>query len=466
MGKVDVQASIDAASRITAPAVARKAPRFYQKAYVQVVFAIIAGVLLGYLYPRFGASLRPLGDVFVKGIKMVIAPIIFTTMVCGIAKMGNMRRIAKVGAKTVMYFELMSTLALLFGWLAADLVKPGAHFNADPATFDAAAVAGYATAAQSQTLVGFFVGIVPANMVDAFAKGDMLPILFISILFGIALNSLGSRAGRITEVLEDVSQVLFVIVRYVMLFAPVAAFGAMAFTVGQFGIGSLGKFGLLLGTVLAVSIAFVIGVLGIVLALCRINIFLVLRHFREEILIVFGATSAETMIPRIMAKLQRLGCAKDVVGLVIPTGYSFNMDGTAIYMSVGVLFIAQAMGIELSLLQQGSIFLVMMFTSKGAAGVAGGGFITLAATLSVVGVLPVSGLALLIGIDRFMSQIRAATNLTGNVIGTIVVAYWSGCLDTETTRRVLRTPPDQDPATEAIQPVSPALAPAQSQPPL
>ena len=411
--------------------------RLYQKAYVQVIVAIITGVLLGYFYPRLGISLKPLGDIFVNGIKMVIAPIVFTTIVCGIAGMSNLRRVANVGVKAVVYFEIVSTIALLLGWLAADLLHPGANFNANPSVLDSASVAGYANAAQSQTITGFLVGIVPGNIVLAFAKGDLLPVLLISVMFGIALNSLQERGKLVLETLDQFSKVFFVMVRYVTYLAPLAAFGATAYSVGAYGINSLGNFALLLATVAVVSVIFIVVVLGIALAFCGINLRQVLRYFREEILIVFGATSSETMIPRIMLKLETIGCSKDVVGLVIPAGYSFNMDGTAIYMSLGVLFIAQAMNIDLTLMQQGTILLAMLVTSKGAAGVAGGGFITLAATLSVGDLVPVSGLALLIGIDRFMSQIRAATNMTGNVIAAIVVARWTGALDMETARAEL-----------------------------
>jgi Na+/H+-dicarboxylate symporter len=435
---------------------------FCAKLYVQVIFAIIAGALVGYLYPKFGASLKPLGDVFIKGIKMVVAPIIFTTVVCGIAKMGNLRRVANIGVKSIVYFEVVSTLALLLGWFAADMIRPGDGINANPASFDPSMVAGYVKTAHSMGIVDFLLSIVPSSMVDAFAKGEMLPVLFVSVLFGIGLSTVSDRAQPLIDLLDNCSKVFFAMVKIVMYFAPLAAFGAMGFTVGAFGIASLAKYGMLLGTVFLVSVVFITFVLGLVLAACGLSIRKVLRFFREEILVVFGSTSAETMIPRIMTKLERLGCSKDVVGLVIPTGYSFNMDGTAIYMSIGVLFIAQATNVDLSLYQQMTILFVMLLTSKGAAGVTGGGFIALAATLPVIGVLPVGALALLIGIDRFMAQIRAATNLTGNVVGTIVIARWTGTLDVARAHRVLNGEDDGPrPSPRAALPET-AMAPSRT----
>lgn len=414
-----------------------KRQHFCQKLYVQVIFAIVAGVLVGYLYPKFGASLKPLGDVFVRGIKMVVGPIIFTTVVCGIAKMGDLRRVANIGVKSIIYFEIASTVALLLGWLAADALHPGAGINASPASLDPAMVAGYVKHAHSQSITEFLMTIVPSSMIDAFAKGEMLPILFVSVMFGMALSAVGDRTKPLIDMLDYCSRVFFGMVKIVMYFAPIAAFGSMGFTIGVYGIGSLAKFSLLLATVALVSLVFVLGVLGLAVAMCGFSIRKVLRFFRDEILVVFGSTSAETMIPRVMTKLERMGCSKDVVGLVIPTSYSFNMDGTAIYMSIGVLFIAQATNIDLSFSQQLTILFVMLLTSKGAAGVTGGGFIALAATLPVIGVLPVGGLALLIGVDRFMAQIRAATNLTGNVIGTIVIARWTRTIDLAQAHRVL-----------------------------
>ncbi|SAK46050.1 sodium:dicarboxylate symporter [Caballeronia hypogeia] len=440
---------------------ARKRPHFCSRLYVQVIFAIFAGALVGYLYPKFGTSLKPLGDVFVKGIKMVVAPIIFTTVVCGIAKMGNLKRVANIGVKSLIYFEVVSTIALLLGWFGADMVRPGDGINANPASFDPALVAGYVKTAHQMSITDFLMSIVPSSMFDAFAKGEMLPVLFVSVMFGIALSAINERAQPVIDLLDSFSKVFFAMVKIVMYFAPLAAFGAMGFTVGAYGIASLAKFSLLLGTVFVVSVAFVVVVLGLLLAACGLSLRKVLRFFRDEILVVFGSTSAETMIPRIMVKLERLGCTKDVVGLVIPTGYSFNMDGTAIYMSIGVLFIAQACNIDLSLTQQMTILFVMLLTSKGAAGVTGGGFIALAATLPVIGVLPVGGLALLIGVDRFMAQIRAATNLTGNVIGTIVIARWTGTLDVELARRVLNGDEDDGRPSRSTMPEG-ALASAHS----
>jgi Na+/H+-dicarboxylate symporter len=426
---------------VDATAASGKRP-WYARLSVQVLVAIVAGGLLGWLDPALGASLKPLGDAFIKAIKMIVGPIIFTTVVVGIATMGDMRKIARVGIKALIYFEIVSTVALVMGLIAVNLYRPGAGLNADPATLDAKLVSDYVAGAKQLNLIDFFLGIIPNSVVEAFARGDILPIVLFSVLFGLALCRYPERTKGLVDMLDQVSRGLFGIVHFVMVLAPLGALGAMAFTIGKYGLGTLWQLGQLIAGVYVVSILFVILVLGSALRLAGFRLWRTLRYFADEILIVFGATSAETMIPRLMIKLERLGCAREVVGLVIPTGYSFNMDATAIYMTMSVMFIAQATNVDLAWSQQLTILFVMLFTSKGAAGVTGGGFIALAATMPAIGVLPIGGLALLLGIDRFMAQIRAAVNLTGNAIATIVIARWCGALDMDQARRTLAD--DQD----------------------
>jgi aerobic C4-dicarboxylate transport protein len=410
---------------------------WYARLSIQVFAAILVGGLLGWLDPELGADMKVLGDAFIKAIRMIIGPIIFTTVVVGIAKMGDMRRIAQVGVKALVYFEIVSTLALVMGLVAVNLYKPGAGMNADAASLDAKLVAGYVTGAQSLNLVNFFLGMIPDSVVEAFAKGDVLPIVLFSVLFGLALSRHPERTRPLIDLLDQVSRGLFGIVGLIMVLAPLGAFGAMAFTIGKYGLGTLWQLGQLIAGVYVVSILFVVLVLGAALRLAGFPLWKTLRYFADEILIVFGATSAESMMPRVMLKLERMGCAREVVGLVIPTGYSFNMDATSIYMTMAVMFIAQATNVELSWTQQFTILFVMLFTSKGAAGVTGGGFIALAATMPAIGVLPIGGLALLLGIDRFMAQIRAAVNLTGNAIATVVIARWCRAIDVEQAHRAL-----------------------------
>jgi Na+/H+-dicarboxylate symporter len=420
----------------TSSALPKRRP-WYARLYAQVLIAIVIGGVLGVVDPGLAADMKPLGDAFIKAIRMIITPIIFTTVVVGIARMGDMSRIAQVGVKALVYFEVVSTAALIIGLIVVNLYHPGAGMNVDPKTLDAKLVAGYAASAKSVNLIDFFLGMIPTSVVDAFAKGDILPVVLFSALFGLALTRTGERTRGLVDLLDQVSRGLFGIVAFIMYLAPLGAFGAMAFTIGKYGLGTLVQLGQLIAGVYVVSIVFVIVVLGGLLRFAGFPLWKTLRYFGDEILIVFGATSAETMIPRLMVKLERLGCAREVVGLVIPTGYSFNMDGTAIYMTMAVMFIAQATNIDLSLTQQLTILFVMLFTSKGAAGVTGGGFIALAATMPAIGVLPVGGLALLLGIDRFMAEIRAATNLTSNAIATMVVARWCDAVDLERARRVL-----------------------------
>ncbi|HXZ01571.1 MAG TPA: C4-dicarboxylate transporter DctA [Stellaceae bacterium] len=409
----------------------------YRSLYLQVIAAVVIGAALGALAPDLALSLKPLGDAFIKAIRAIIAPIIFTTVVVGIAAIGDLRQIARIGVKSLIYFEAVSTLALLIGLAVGNLWPLGAGFNADPASLDTRLVAGYAQSAKSLTLVDFLLDIIPNSFVGAFASGEILPVLFLAVLFGLALSHLGARTKPLVELLDLCAQGLFGIVRFLMYAAPLAALGAVAFTVGKYGLASLAKMGELVAGVYVVSILFVVLVLGGALRLAGLGLWRVLAYFKDEIIFVFCATSAETMIPRSMAKLEQLGVPKEVVGLVMPAGFSFNMDGTAIYMSMAVLFIANATNTDLAWTQQLTILFVMLFTSKGAAGVTGGGFIALAATLPALGVLPIGGLALLVGVDRFMAQIRAATNLASNIIATLVIGRWVGAVDLDGARRAL-----------------------------
>jgi Na+/H+-dicarboxylate symporter len=409
----------------------------YRRLYVQVLVAVVLGAALGSLYPEFAQSLKPLGDAFIKAIRAVVAPIIFTTVVVGIATVGDLRQVARIGVKALIYFEVVSTLALLIGLGVGNLYPFGAGINADAASLNTALVSGFVQGAKSLTLVDFLLNIIPTSFVGAFTTGDILPVLFLAVLLGLALCQLGERARPLVQLLDLLTQGLFGIVRIIMYAAPLGALGAIAFTVGKYGIATLAQLGQLVAGVYVVSILFVVLVLGGALRLAGFGLWRVLAYFKDEILFVFFATSAETMIPRSMAKLERLGCPREVVGLVMPAGFSFNMDGTAIYMTMAVLFIAQATNVDLSWTQQLIILFVMLFTSKGAAGVTGGGFIALAATMPALGVLPIGGLALLVGVDRFMAEIRAATNLTSNVVATLVVGRWVGAIDMERARREL-----------------------------
>ena len=416
----------------TAP---RRSP--LKKLYVQVLIAIAAGILLGALYPSLAVDMKPLSDAFITLIRAVVPPIIFATVAVGIAKMGDMRRVGVVGLRAIIYFEVVSTLALLIGLAVGNLVQPGAGLHIDPASLDEKAVAGYVTSAKSLTIVDFLMKMIPTNMVGAIAQGDILPVLVIAILFGFALCLIGERGQRLASVIDDFIHALFAVVRIVMYVAPLAAFGAMAFTIGKFGFGMLASLGWLLGCVYLTSILFVLIVFGLVARIFDLRVWKIIRYFKDELLIAFSATSGEAMIPRSIIKLERMGCSEETVGLVLPTGFSFNTDGTAIYMTTAVLFIAQATDINLTIGQQLTILFVMLFTSKGAAGIAGAGFVALAATLPALGVLPVGGLALLLGVERFMSEIRAVTNLFSNIFATVVIARWMGELDDERLNLVL-----------------------------
>ena len=413
---------------------------FYKILYVQVLFAILLGVLLGVFYPKLGVDMKPLGDGFIKLIKMIIAPVIFCTVVAGIAGMQDMKKIGRVGGKALLYFEVVSTLALAIGLIVANVIRPGDGFNADPATLDTKAIAEFTVKAKAQTTTEFLLNIIPNTAVDAFAKGDILQVLLFAILFGFALSMLGERGRPVTKLIDDLSHVVFGVVGIVMKVAPIGAFGAMAFTIGKFGLASLLPLLKLMGSFYLTCGLFVFVVLGIIARLTGFSIFRFISYIKEELLIVLGTSSSESALPALMRKLEKLGCSKPVVGLVVPTGYSFNLDGTNIYMTMAALFVAQATNVDLTLGQQLTILGVAMLTSKGASGITGAGFITLAATLAVVPTVPVAGMALILGIDRFMSECRALTNFIGNGVATVVVSKWENELDHDRLESELRHP--------------------------
>jgi aerobic C4-dicarboxylate transport protein len=411
--------------------------RLIHSLYLQILVAVALGALLGALNPSLGAAMKPLGDGFIKLVKMLIAPVVFATVVTGIAKMGDLRRVGRIGLKGIVYFEILTTFALALGLLVGEVLRPGAGMNADPATLDTSAIAGYTTSGHALNTTEFLLNIIPKDVADAFARGDILQVLLFSILFGVALAAFKARGSIVLRFVEELSHVLFRIVAIVMRLAPLGAFGAMAFTVGKYGLKSLLSLGQLMATFYATSLLFVLIVLGLVMRWTGLGILRFLRYIREEILIVLGTSSSESALPLLMRKMERLGCPESVVGLLVPMGYSFNLDGTSIYLTLATLFIAQATNTHVTLGQELEILAVLLLTSKGAAAVTGGGFITLAATLSAVGNIPVAGLALLLGIDRFMSEARAITNLIGNGVATVVVSRWEGELDVERARRVL-----------------------------
>lgn len=428
------------------------APRA-SRLYLQVLIAIVVGGLIGHFAPATGVALKPLGDGFIALVKMLIAPIIFLTVVAGISGVADVKKVGRVGAKAILYFEVVSTFALGIGLLVVNLWRPGDGFDVDPATLDAAAVAQYAEKAHEQTTVGFFLHIIPKTFTDAFTgDGDLLQVLLLACLFGFALSALGERAKLLNSVLDTVSQVFFRMMAMVMRLAPIGAGGAMAFTIGKYGVDSLGPLLKLMGGFYATCAIFVLVVLGIVARITGFSILKFLRYIRDELLLVLGTSSSESALVPLMQKLERLGCPKSVVGLVVPSGYSFNLDGTNIYLTMAAMFIAQAMDIELTLTQQLTLLLVAMLTSKGASGVTGAGFITLAATLAVVPSVPVAGLALILGIDRFMSEARAITNLIGNGVATLAVSRWEGELDVDRLRAELAAGPSG--------PIEPAATPA------
>jgi aerobic C4-dicarboxylate transport protein len=411
--------------------------RYFRSLYVQVVFAIALGVLLGALWPQAGIRMQPLGDGFIKLIKMLIAPVIFCTVVLGLAGAEDVKQVGKTGGLALLYFEVMSTVALALGLTVANLLRPGDGMNVDPRTLDSGPLAAYTGPGKLQSVTDFLLHVIPNTLFDAFAQGEILQVLLVAILFGFALQRLQLRGAGILAWVQGLSDVLFGIVAMVMRLAPLGAFGAMAFTVGKYGLASLLSLGKLLGSFYLTCLLFIFGALGLVARAHGFSLPRFLRYISEELFIVLGTSSSESVLPRIIAKLQKLGAGKQVVGLVVPAGYSFNLDGTAIYLTMAALFIAQATNTPLSLTAQLTLLAVLLLTSKGAAGVTGSGFIVLAATLSTVGTLPVAGLTLLLGVDRFMSEARALTNVIGNGVATLVIAKWTGELDAVTMRREL-----------------------------
>ncbi|WP_353619942.1 dicarboxylate/amino acid:cation symporter [Mesorhizobium sp. BR1-1-16] len=433
-----------------APAPRRKP--FYAQLYVQVLTAIALGIAVGHFYPELGTSLKPLGDAFIKLVKMIIAPVIFLTVTTGIAAMHDLRKVGRVVGKAMAYFITFSTLALAIGLIVANVVQPGSGFNVDPASLDPAAVQSFTEKAHDQTIVGFLMNIIPTTMADALSSGDILQVLFIAVLFGIALAMVGEAGEPVTRFLTALTVPIFRLVAILMKAAPIGAFGAMAFTIGKYGIGSVVNLAFLVGTFYLTSILFVLVVLGAVARYNGFSILKLIRYLKEELLLVLGTSSSEAALPSLMEKMERAGAKRSVVGLVVPTGYSFNLDGTNIYMTLAALFIAQATNTHLSLEQQVLLLLVAMLSSKGAAGITGAGFITLAATLSVVPSVPVAGMALILGVDRFMSECRALTNFIGNAVATLVVARWEGELDVTKMKAALDGAPGRMEAETALAP--------------
>jgi aerobic C4-dicarboxylate transport protein len=416
----------------------------FKSLYVQVLIAIALGVALGHFYPSAGADMKPLGDAFIKLIKMIIAPIIFCTIVVGIAGMEDMKKVGKTGGYAVLYFEIVSTVALIIGLVIVNFWQPGAGMNVDPTTLDTKGIDKYVGPGKMQSTTEFLMNIIPTSVVDAFAKGDMLQVLFFSILFGYAMHAFGERGKPVFELIEKLSHVLFGIVGVIMKVAPIGAFGAMAYTIGKHGVGSLVQLANLMGAFYLTCVVFVVVVLGGIAKAHGFSIFKLIKYIKEELFLVLGTSSSESALPRLMAKMENAGAQKSVVGLVVPTGYSFNLDGTSIYLTMAAVFIAQATNTPMDLSQQITLLLILLLTSKGAAGVTGSGFIVLAATLSAVGTVPVAGLALILGIDRFMSEARALTNFIGNSVATLVVAKWCKALDVERMNAVLNNETDDE----------------------
>lgn len=413
-----------------------KSKTFYRTLYFRVLVGIVAGVLVGFFFPGFAQRMKPFGDGFIKLIRMMITPIIFLTVVVGIASIGEVRKLGRVGLKALFYFEGVTTLALVLGLGVATVVQPGRGMNVNPATLDARAVAQYAGPDKQLTTVDFLLNIIPDSFMNAFAKGEILQVLLLAILTGLALVAL-DKEKRLTHLAEEISHLSFKIIAFIMEAAPLGAFGAMAFTIGAYGLGTLISLGKLMLCVYVTSILFVFVVLGLIAYFHKFSLWKFLRYISDEILIVLGTSSSESVLPLMLVKMERLGCSKTVVGLVIPSGYSFNLDGTSIYLTIAALFVAQATNTHLTLRQEIFVLIVLMLNSKGAAAVTGGGFITLAATLSALGTIPVAGITLLLGVDRFMSEMRSLTNLIGNGVATIVVAKWEGEFEAERARRIL-----------------------------
>jgi aerobic C4-dicarboxylate transport protein len=424
------------ADAVNSESPSRKLP-FYRVLWIQVLVAMAFAIVLGYVAPARAVAMKPLGDAFIRMISMIVTLIIFCTVAAGIAGMENLKKVGRVGGMALIYFEVVSTAALLIGMLVGNVVRPGRGFNVNAATLDAKSVADYAGQAKAQSVTEFLMHIIPATVFDAFAKGDILEVVFVSLLFGFALSAAGARAKPLVELIDSLTHVVFRVVNILMKFAPVGAFGAMAYTVGKFGLASLGPLARLIGTFWLTSILFVVLVLGAIAWAAGFNIFRFLAYIKEEILLVLAVSSSEIAIPTLMAKLEKLGCSKSLVGLVVPTGFTFNTDGTSLYMTMAALFVAQATNTHLTLIQQSTIFAVAVLTSKGASGVQGASFIALVATLSVVPTIPVAGMALILGIDRFLSMFRALVNMIGNGVATLVLARWEGELGRDMLVRLL-----------------------------
>ncbi|MFZ6648838.1 dicarboxylate/amino acid:cation symporter [Undibacterium sp. TJN25] len=411
---------------------------FYTKLYFQVLMGIAIGITVGFLAPEIGVQMKPLGDSFIKFIKMMISPIIFVTVVVGIAKMGDLKEVGRVGLKSILYFELVSTIAMVIGLIIVNVFQPGSGMHVDVKTLDVHSISTYTSSAQHASTVDFLMNIIPTTVVDAFAKGETLQVLLFAIMFGMSLTFFGDKVKPLIDGLDMISNGLFGVIGIIMKLAPIGAFGAIAFTIGKYGIGSLKQLSFLMVCMYATCVLFIFGVLGLIAKLNGFNIFKFLNYIREEIFIVLGTSTSESVLPRLMVKLEKLGCQKSVVGLVIPTGYSFNLDGTSIYLTMAAIFIAQATDVDLTLGEQLGILGILLLTSKGAASVVGASFVTLAATLaSMNGKIPVEGLVLLVGIDRFMAEARSITNVIGNAVATVVVSNWDGALDRERMSKVL-----------------------------
>jgi len=409
----------------------------YRSLYAQVLFGIVLAVVVGNFFPAFAVDMKPLGDGFIKLIRMMIALVVFCTVVSGVSHMGDMRKVGRVGGRALIYFEVVSTFALLIGVVVGNVLQPGAGFNADPAKLDAKAIAGYAGQAREQTISDFLLNIIPNTFTDAFARGDILPVVLLSLLVGYALTVLGKRADPVRVFIDSSTSVVFAVVNVLMRLAPIGAFGAMAFTVGRYGIGSLGPLLKLVAVFYLTAAVFVGVVLGLIGAVAGFNIFKLLNYIKAEILLTLGTSSSDPALPTLMEKMERAGCSRPVVGLVVPTGYVFNTDGTSIYMTLAALFVAQATNTPLTFTQQAALFGVAILTSKGASGITGAGFIALVATLGVVPSIPLAGMALILGIDRFMSEARAVVNLIGNAVATVVMARLEGELDRNQLRLAL-----------------------------
>jgi aerobic C4-dicarboxylate transport protein len=410
---------------------------FYRSLYAQVLFGVLLAIVVGNFFPDFAVAMKPLGDGFIKLIHMIIALVVFCTVVSGISQMSSMKKVGRVGGKALLYFEVVSTIALLLGIAVGNILQPGAGFNADPTKLDPKAIAAYAGQAHQQNIADFLLNVIPNTIVDAFAKGDILPIVLVSLLVGYALTVLGERAQPVRVFIDSATAVVFAVVNVIMRVAPLGAFGAMAFTVGKYGIASLGPLLKLVAVFYLTSAIFVFGVLGLIGMAAGFNVFKLLNYIKAEIFLTLGTSSSDPALPTLMEKLERAGCSRPVVGLVVPTGYVFNTDGTSIYMTLAALFVAQATNTPLTLTQQAALFAVAVLTSKGASGVTGAGFIALVATLGVVPSIPLAGMGLILGIDRFMSEARALVNMIGNAVATIVMAHWEGELDRDRLRLAL-----------------------------